>query len=153
MDFLKGLFANPTMIRIATDKLRSLFTDDGINTIVLRVNPHNLQPPLPGFDVIMFKEETAVLQKSVVDDFQKKIAEYPFMISEFENEQFEALKRFATWVFGQAPEVYVLEGMERSGLFTKKQIVLLEQFVPTDIPEPTDLPTEKPLTDGGDTQL
>lgn len=94
MDFLKGLFQTPTMIRVATDKLRSLFTDDGLHTIVLKLNPHNLQPPLPGFDVLMFKESVATISETQYAQIMETIKENPYAISVKENSEFEALKNF-----------------------------------------------------------
>lgn len=89
---LDTLMGNPAIIGLATGKLKALFTDGGTTAIVLRLNPENDQPPLPGFDVLLYKEDIEIVDRAAYQFNENIRTTHPYAITAEENTEYETLK-------------------------------------------------------------
>lgn len=105
MNFLKGIFENDSIKKMAFSGLRKLMDEEKLTCIVLRNNPEKQDGPIPGFDVDMFKTPIAVFEGDTVgispeqfEDYKNmaEMRDYIFhrkeMYGHFSNDEFEAMR-------------------------------------------------------------
>lgn len=92
MNPLELLMNNPKIIGLATGKLKTMFTEKGNKAILLRLNEENMEPPLPGFDVLMYSEDIVCITKDSWEKDRNLRLENPYAITEAEMREYEELK-------------------------------------------------------------